>query len=206
MDRIDKTLASFVKHAVTHLESSEHISSVLMEHIDELMSHHTKAAIDELDKLCADIDGPPMTYNHYYSDNVQNDRNNSTKRRVEEGMEAVTHGDTWRRSASPAEIVAALQPKVVVGMGKQACSEARIGLRAYYKVACKTFVDNVCVQVIERHLLRNLAKVFSPEFVAGISDEDLQRIAGEHEGTIAKRQNLQEMQQALKTSLSEMRK
>lgn len=54
-------------------------------------------------------------------------------------------------------------------------------------------MDNVCRQVIERHLLRNLPGVFGPERVAGYSDEDLQRIAGERPQRTERRKELQAM-------------
>jgi hypothetical protein len=43
----------------------------------------------------------------------------------------------------------------------------------------KKVVDNVCRQVIERHLLKPLPTIFCPESVASIEDEDLNRIAAE---------------------------
>ena len=212
LDRIAKTLASFVQLAVTHLEPSEHLSRVMMEHINGLLSRHIDTAAHEPHKLCADIDEPPLTYNHYYTYNVQKERDHSTKRTFDEAFKTgrslagFKWGSGGTHAVLPDKMLAALKSHVTVDMEKQACSEALIGLRAYYKVACKTFVDNVCVQVIERHLLRNLAKVFSPDFVAGMSDEELQRVAGEHEDTISQRENLQELLQALKTSLLELRK
>ena len=59
-------------------------------------------------------------------------------------------------------------------MDEIACTEALEGLNAYYKVACNTFIDNVCRQVIERHLLRNLPDIFLPQRIAGLGDEELQ--------------------------------
>ena len=48
-------------------------------------------------------------------------------------------------------------------------------------------MDNICIQVIERHLLRNLPAMFSPETVAAYTDEELGRIAGKGESSIMKR-------------------
>ncbi|KAA8646750.1 uncharacterized protein ATNIH1004_005425 [Aspergillus tanneri] len=47
-------------------------------------------------------------------------------------------------------------------MEERACSEAQTDLGAYYKVAMKTFVDNICRQVVERHIINKLPDVFSP--------------------------------------------
>jgi hypothetical protein len=43
----------------------------------------------------------------------------------------------------------------------------------------KTFVDNVCRQVIERHIVGKLDRVFFPTSVLQFSDEDVERIASE---------------------------
>ena len=72
------------------------------------------------------------------------------------------------------------------------------------QVARKTFVDNVCRQVIERHLLRPLSTLFSPEMVAGYSDADLMRIASESSQTLAKRKQLRDLHSSLMESLMEL--
>lgn len=75
-----------------------------------------------------------------------------------------------------------------------------------YQVALKTFVDNVCRQVIERHMLRTLPKIFSPEDVAGYSDDKLQGIAGERQDVVAKRKAMQEQLESLQSVLKDLRK
>jgi len=47
-------------------------------------------------------------------------------------------------------------------------------LKAYYKVARKRFVDNVCMQSSDYILVtgpKNPLKIFSPQFVGSLSDE-----------------------------------
>lgn len=73
-------------------------------------------------------------------------------------------------------------------------------------MARKTFVDNVCKQVIERHLLRNLAECFSPEKVASYTDDELQRIAAESPDDVEKRENLKQLCKTLRETLQELRK
>lgn len=66
-------------------------------------------------------------------------------------------------------------------------------LRAYYKVARKRFVDNICMQAADYHLVNgpdSPIKVFSPSFVGSLSDEQLQNIAGEDSTTRRKRAQL----------------
>lgn len=62
-------------------------------------------------------------------------------------------------------------------------------LKAYYKVAKKRFVDNVCMQA-DFVLVTgpdNPLKIFSPEFASSLSDEQLEEIAGEDIGLRRKR-------------------
>lgn len=72
------------------------------------------------------------------------------------------------------------------------------------KVARKTFVDNVCKQIIERHLLRPLPDLFSPEIVAAYTEEDLSRVAAESEQAMAKRRYLLSLHKGLMESLAEL--
>jgi hypothetical protein len=54
-------------------------------------------------------------------------------------------------------------------------------LKSYYKVAVKRFIDNVVIQVVERHYLGSdgPVKQFCPEYVVGLSDPVLSNIAAE---------------------------
>jgi hypothetical protein len=65
----------------------------------------------------------------------------------------------------------------------------------------KTFVDNVCRQVIERHMLQNLSDVFSPETVAAYNDKEIRRIGEETPENTVKRRQLRELQGNLVESL-----
>ncbi|KAJ5124015.1 Dynamin [Penicillium bovifimosum] len=63
---------------------------------------------------------------------------------------------------------------------------------AYYKVARKRFVDNVCMQGADYFLVNGPEapmKLFSPSWVNGLSDKALEEIAGEDGNT--KRRRLQ---------------
>lgn len=70
----------------------------------------------------------------------------------------------------------------------------------------KTFVDNVCKQVIERHLLKTLPELFCPDSVAFFSDEDLMSIAAESSDNVEKRQQLRELHDSLTESLRDLRR
>ena len=66
-------------------------------------------------------------------------------------------------------------------------------LESYYKVARKRFVDNVCMQAADHHLINGPdtpIKVFSPTFVTDLTEEQLEAIAGEDLSTRRKRAEL----------------
>lgn len=77
-------------------------------------------------------------------------------------------------------------------------------LKSYYKVARKRFVDNVCMQAADRHLIRGpdtAVKVFSPSFVSDLTEEQLERIAGEDVSTKRKRADLTRQVETLKRAM-----
>lgn len=67
-------------------------------------------------------------------------------------------------------------------------------LEAYYKVARKRFVDNLCMQAADYHLVTGPhapLKLFSPTFVDRLTAEQLEDIAGEGPSTKRKRAALE---------------
>ena len=66
-------------------------------------------------------------------------------------------------------------------------------LESYYKVARKRFVDTVCMQAADYHLVTGPdtpVKVFSPRFVSELTPEQLEAIAGEEASTKRRRVQL----------------
>lgn len=72
-------------------------------------------------------------------------------------------------------------------------------------MARKTFVDNVCRQVIERHILSELPDIFSPPVVTEFSDEELMRMASEPQKQRDHRASLQRLAEGLRESIKELR-
>lgn len=73
------------------------------------------------------------------------------------------------------------------------------------QVATKTFVDNICRQVIERHLISSLVTAFDPVCVGRLSDNELHQIAAESQHVCARRNDLHGMKKALEESILELR-
>lgn len=94
----------------------------------------------ELERLLQDEQGHPITYNHYYTDNIQRARHDDAKERIKKSVDNAIRkdwGGTFHFSNSQCEMdrmVSALQERVEVNMVDRACSEALTDLNAYYKV------------------------------------------------------------------------
>ena len=185
-----------------------------------------RLASQELRKIITDEKLQPITYNHYYSDNIQKARQDSLRESIQQVMRGVIdddfHGKLHVSNTVPdmERLLASLQRRVIVNMDDQACAEALAGLNSYYKVcntasivgrllisyqvALKTFVDNTCRQVIERHILSALPELFAPTKVMCLSDEDLLRIASEPEKQREYRASLYILVQGLRDSLADL--
>ncbi|OQE03259.1 hypothetical protein PENSOL_c001G05377 [Penicillium solitum] len=75
-------------------------------------------------------------------------------------------------------------------------------LAAYYEVASKRFVDNICMQATGYCLLTGPRKplgLFSPQFVANLTEEQLMEIAGENAALSRRRAQLKKGIQGLET-------
>ncbi|EMC92587.1 hypothetical protein BAUCODRAFT_26966 [Baudoinia panamericana UAMH 10762] len=213
VERVYGYVVTFVGKAIKYLKVEGHVMAEIKEIIDIALDKSKSAAEEELTRLWADEEQQqPITYNHYYTDNVQKSRskrNRASKKKLLGGFEggaddvvepaAITDG-------MDDETLSAGSQDIQVDMVEQACSQALDELDSYYKTARKTFVDNVCKQVIERHLLRHLPAAFSPQSVAMYSDEELQRIAGEKSDIVETRKQLQEQLVSLNAALAELRK
>jgi DNA-binding LacI/PurR family transcriptional regulator len=55
----------------------------------------------------------------------------------------------------------------------------------------KTFIDNVTIQVVERHVVYALEEVFSPLVVTGLDDADVSDLASEPLTTVRQREHLE---------------
>ena len=67
----------------------------------------------------------------------------------------------------------------------------------------KTFVDNVCRQVIERHIIAKLPIVFEPVLVSGYETEELLRMAAESARVSIRREEARHFQEVLEQSLED---
>ncbi len=68
----------------------------------------------------------------------------------------------------------------------------------------KTFVDNVCRQVVERHIMTPLPDILSPINISELSDDELLGIGSESETKQVTREKLLVFMESLRASLKEL--
>jgi len=161
------------------------IEDVLLDHLTE----RYKKSIDHATFiLTVERSGTPLTTNHYFTDNLEKSRNARTKAQLEKSA-------FWdpAQQSNVVKLEAIMTAKSNSSNEDQTIDDLHDILKSYYKVARKRFVDVMCMQAADFHLVTGPdapTKVFSPTFVGGLSTEQLAAIAGEDLLTKRKRGEL----------------
>ncbi|KAI7393449.1 hypothetical protein KC328_g6596 [Hortaea werneckii] len=135
-------LKSFVTMLADYITHEERIRLEISKQVHEHLAIHMSEAEKELGHLLEDEQQQPITYNHYYTDNIQKARQDASRdsinKIVKDTADEDFHGAMHisNNGFDVKRLVSALQKRVIVNMDEQACSEVRAGLDAYYKVSC----------------------------------------------------------------------
>ena len=162
---------------------SREVSNILL---DALLERYRTAMDHTRFLLKVERDGTPLTTNHYFAENLEKDRQKRVKARLEKSSFVNAEGDRVVKLDTTIATTAASNFEHTVG-------DLHDILQSYYKVARKRFVDVVCMQAADWHLIHGPdtpIKVFFPTFVSELSDEQLERIAGEDAMTQRRRVQL----------------
>ena len=189
--------------------------------VKEALESRKARATAELLRIVEDKQDFPAVYNHYYTDNVQKSRNKRKDGVLSESIKAATTHQrrpdcNSNHTSATVDVAVAIDHyhgKVDHDMEKYSCEEALDCLLSIYKVSTapstfikelnssqvhqKTFVANIAAQVIERHMVRGLDKIFSPVDVNNLSDEDVLKVAAEPPSVKRQRDFLQDRQKKL---------
>lgn len=127
-------VSKWIREAVATLVREDRLRRDITSFCQEQLELSRKAAFKELEQIFLDEDRHPITYNHYYTDNIQKTRNTSQKDLLENSLAMVGARNLRTCDANDRRLlVEELQPKLCVDMDQQACEEALAGLNAYYK-------------------------------------------------------------------------
>ncbi|CAI6342334.1 unnamed protein product [Periconia digitata] len=154
------------------------------------LKHAHSEAITELERVLADKSRHPITYNHYFTDNIQKLHQERLTRclmeNAEDSMVEVSEktfvagpGFVEKEYIDPAALKSALLRTIQHDMDTFAAEQALDAHDAFYKDERKYYVDVITKQAIERQLLAPLAEILSPRSIAGYTEEKIQSIASE---------------------------
>lgn len=134
--------------------------------------------------LKSEREGVLLTLDISYADKLQEARKQRTMLALKAvQLSATIHNDEEARTAAAKERLQRILDAVSLSNEIQSVNDIHDILRSYYYVARKRFVDNVAVQVVERHFMSREeggpAACFSPQWVGSLSVDELELIAGE---------------------------
>lgn len=137
---VSRIVSRFVNATLTYTIKDVKVRENIWRLVSLTLEENFQAAEHELERILEDESRQPITYNHYYTDNIQNARIESSKSLIENSVRdaidndwnGTLHLDNTERDC--VKLLSSLKKRVIVDMKEQACSEARTDLIAYYKV------------------------------------------------------------------------
>lgn len=143
-----RAVTQWIKLAVERLIVEDSMRDQIHMILIEWLENTEMSALGELERLIEDEQRAPLTYNHYYTDNVQKDRADIAKKNMgkEVRTELTNQGAKYADGKIGIElekVVVAVQAHITVDMDEQACNNAITELRSYYKVR----MGSVLIQV-----------------------------------------------------------
>ncbi|KAE8334174.1 hypothetical protein BDV24DRAFT_173954 [Aspergillus arachidicola] len=138
VDKIVLLVSQFVSHALKFVVKDPKVCDSASKVVNAALEVDTQYAHEELQKLLQDETRQPITYNHYYTDNIQEARLDRSKQQLADSLTAAIENDwngTFQFQNSSKDIrrlTSSLQERIVVNMTEQACIEARNDLGSYY--------------------------------------------------------------------------
>jgi hypothetical protein len=128
------------------LKIEDYVLAEIQDRMEINLEENKAAADQELAKLIDEEMQQLITYNHYYSDNIQKSRLLEVKQLMRNTVQKVSarppptnaFGTPGPKEAvinmSPDTLINSLHGNLIVDMDERACSEALVDLDAYYKV------------------------------------------------------------------------
>ncbi|TIA32625.1 dynamin GTPase [Aureobasidium pullulans] len=132
----------------------------------------------------------PLTINHYFNENLSKAREDRLRSSLDKHAGDYVDIDGQVSRVVTLEKIVQSHP---MSNSEHTVFELHDILESYYKVARKRFVDNVCMQAADFNLVtgpHSPLKLFSPQFVNSLTEEQLEEIAGEDAAVKRKRDAL----------------
>ncbi|CAK4030316.1 hypothetical protein B0A54_07101 [Lecanosticta acicola] len=208
VNQVAAAMNDFVKAAIGFCVSEDVADRLQAHKVDAALAQRLEDAKAELYRVLEDTKHHPITYDPVYASIVQTMRHKRHATRLDELVDraetTVYNGSnkSHEKYLSPAVVRSGMDSLMERDMDKTSAEEALDSQQAYYKREVEYFVASVAKQVIERHLLRNLAgNTISPILVGDMTDEDVALIAAEPEETTRKRDFLEARKKIFQSAL-----
>ncbi|OTB03480.1 hypothetical protein M426DRAFT_321838 [Hypoxylon sp. CI-4A] len=211
IQRVIKIVSTWIFKAVHDSVAEEELRPGLAIFCTRGFKELEKGALDELHKLVQDENNSMITYNCDYTDNLEKSWKEHNQEVLRDAIGDVVQNqlDFHRlpdlEATGRSEVLFnGLQERLRTGPLSDEPFKMLMALDSYYNVARKTFVDNVCRQVVERHLLSPLPTIFCPQAVAKMSDEELLQLGSESQRQRDRRFKLSDIAGGLRRGLEEL--
>lgn len=216
INKVATLCAAVVKAAIDEVVSEDISTKLQGERVDPTMRQRRANAKAELHQLIQDKLRQPITYDPSYTAHVQEARAQKTMARIRALMDQAKvdyeeEGYNVRTMISPCVFAKKLKEATDLDMDKISAEDALDSQLAYYKVSrlisrcgyrslqlthlqdkLRYFITAVTDQVIERHLLHNLAQdTLSPLMINDMADREVAYLAAEAEEVTHKRAHLE---------------
>ncbi|KAH7075752.1 P-loop containing nucleoside triphosphate hydrolase protein [Paraphoma chrysanthemicola] len=201
--------STFVDIVLTETAPSD-IKSRLTDYcVEKALTDALAAAKAELEKIIADKQRNLMTYNHYFTSKIQDQRKSKFASILSGVAKAASvsvskDGDenNIETYISPAKLDADMHAGIEQNMDKFSAEDALDTQIAYYADELKYFLNCVSKQVVERHLVDTLSwNVLSPRVIAGLTDEQVRLLTAEKMEVARSRDRLEGRKQVLEKGL-----
>ncbi|KAK0283836.1 hypothetical protein LTS00_011498 [Friedmanniomyces endolithicus] len=198
IDRVAGVCASFVAAAIKYTVVDDVASRLQAFKVDPALDSRVKRARAELVHIITDNKQHPITYDPSYTAKVQDMRRKKSEAKLEQVMGRARTSIHNPRTNST-EVYLRLNvlnsgkgDLLELDMDKTSAEDALDSQQAYYKEEVKYFISAVTKQVVERHLMRDLAAdTISPTLIGDMTDEEIAFVAAEPEETTRLRGNLE---------------
>lgn len=159
--------------------------------VEELLRRYKKTVDHVKFILHTERTGTLLTTNNYFSENLEKTR--LDRMRAAANEQATDMYNEFGSNPVPSMTVENVVQTTAIGNIGHTVRDIHDILNSYYKVARKRFVDTVCMQATDYHLVTGPdtpLRVFSSGFVVDLTTEQLEMIAGEDTTSIQRRRAL----------------
>ncbi|OAA72311.1 Dynamin, GTPase domain protein [Cordyceps fumosorosea ARSEF 2679] len=195
-----------LSHLVAHIAESTTAEAILNRVLEPKLESFRKLLYEKLSGILEPHrSGHPITYNHYFTETLQNIRQERERSRItallqeEFGLSSMAKKSHLVQAIECNGLIDRLVAPREPDMDHFAASEALDCLKAYYKVAVKRFIDDVAVEVVETCLLEKLGEILDPTSIIRMSDAEVSGIAVETEQSRGTREKLERKLKILKS-------